>query len=67
MERNRWQGFCGYCGAPVQPFEGVIDATGGHAGCQILCVEHAPQGALATPEAVGVSGFASVHGTASPS
>jgi len=61
MERNHWQGFCGYCGAPVQPFEGVLDTSGRWAGYQIVCVEHAPPGALDPPEPPEASRFASIH------
>ncbi len=49
MERNSWQGFCGYCGAPVQPFQGVIDTSGRWPGYQIVCVEHALPDAFDAP------------------
>jgi hypothetical protein len=45
IERNRWQGFCAFCGAPVEPFDGIVEASG--AGYQIFCEEHAPAGAVA--------------------
>ena len=60
-KRNYFDGRCDVCGAFVRANEGVLEAAEGRPGYRILCVEHAPRGALAPPRPIEASRLPSIH------
>jgi hypothetical protein len=59
--RNPYDGHCSICGSQVRAHEGVAPATDSWPFYEILCPEHAPQGALDPPKPVEVSKLPSIH------
>ena len=61
-KRNLFDGRCDVCGEPVRAQEGVV-AYGNTPGkpYRILCIGHAPEGALRPPERPDVSKLPSIH------
>ncbi len=60
-ERNTWDGFCSVCGSLVRALEGIVEASDGGRGYQILCPEHAPAGSLEQPKPPEASKLPSIH------
>jgi hypothetical protein len=60
-KRNSYDGRCAVCGAFVRANEGVLEACEGRRGYRILCVAHAPAGALEPPRPVEASRLPSIH------
>lgn len=60
-KRNPYDGYCGVCHAQVRALEGVVEATDVRPWYRILCLEHAPAGALDPPRPAQASKLPSIH------
>jgi hypothetical protein len=60
-KRNTWDGHCYVCGLRVRALEGIVEARGPGEGYRLLCVEHAPVGALDPPAPPEASKLPSIH------
>jgi predicted DCC family thiol-disulfide oxidoreductase YuxK len=60
-KRNSYDGRCSVCAIFVRANEGVLEAEENRRGYRILCITHAPPGALAPPRPVETSRLPSIH------
>lgn len=60
-KRNPYEGRCSVCKARVRANEGITEASQRPPFYRILCVEHAPAGALEAPRPPEASRLPSIH------
>lgn len=60
-KRNTWDGYCYLCGSQVRALEGIVQPLGPGEGYRLLCVEHAPTGALDPPAPPEASKLPSIY------